>query len=216
MSKLFEAVDNQFETDKIINEFEHPWKNEIPADLIDKLKDNYAGQTISKNRDKAESEGGLIYVANEIGADDFYDVLKALEVMCSEGLAREIDDSTYKINECEVVNEDDQERSEIAIGEERFCPVKGSDEEAALEAAKRALSVYEKRAKIVSLDGTKIEVSIQVDNGERSGYESCPIVITFDPDSFGRAMSIITRPTKITSDFVNTASELLDLLGSEK
>jgi len=64
------------------------------GDLIaEKLK----GKTVSKRKDKAEEPGGLIYEANELGMEDFWDLLKALEGMCSQGRAEEIDDSTYLV-----------------------------------------------------------------------------------------------------------------------
>ena len=54
------------------------------------------GQKISKRRDLAEAPGGLIYEANELGID-MWDLLEALEGMCADGRAREIDDSTYQV-----------------------------------------------------------------------------------------------------------------------
>ena len=54
------------------------------------------GKSVSKRRDTANEPGGLIYEANKLGID-MWDLLEALEGMCNEGRAREIDDSTYKI-----------------------------------------------------------------------------------------------------------------------
>jgi hypothetical protein len=54
-----------------------------------------AGQTISKRKDMAEYEGGLIYEAEKLGIEDFFDLLEALEGLCYQGRAAEIDDSTY-------------------------------------------------------------------------------------------------------------------------
>ena len=60
------------------------------------ISDNLKGQTISKRKDLAEAPGGLIYEANVMGID-MWELLEALEGMCREGRARELDDSTYKI-----------------------------------------------------------------------------------------------------------------------
>lgn len=60
------------------------------------IADNLKGQTISKREDLAEAPGGLIYEANKLGID-MWELLRALEGMCADGRAREIDDSTYKI-----------------------------------------------------------------------------------------------------------------------
>lgn len=62
----------------------------------DLIAENLAGQTVSKRRDLAEQPGGLIYEANLLGID-MWDLLEALEGMCYQGRAMEIDDSTYKI-----------------------------------------------------------------------------------------------------------------------
>lgn len=63
------------------------------GDLIVK---KLAGKTVSKRRDKAEEPGGLIFEADRLGID-MWDLLRALEGMCYDGRAREIDDSTYKV-----------------------------------------------------------------------------------------------------------------------
>lgn len=63
----------------------------------DLICEKLAGQTISKRKDLAEEPGGLIYEANKLGIEDFFDLLKALEGLCYQGRAREIDDSTYLI-----------------------------------------------------------------------------------------------------------------------
>ena len=65
--------------------------------LGDMIQKELAGKTISKRRDLADEPGGLVYEAKELGIDDFWDLLEALEGMCHEGRAREIDDSTYEI-----------------------------------------------------------------------------------------------------------------------
>lgn len=62
----------------------------------DLIADRLKGREVSKRRDTANEPGGLIYEANKLGID-MWDLLEALEGMCREGRAREIDDSTYKI-----------------------------------------------------------------------------------------------------------------------
>ena len=62
----------------------------------DLICDNLSGQTISKRKDLAEQPGGLIYEANQLGID-MWDLLEALEGLCYQGKAYEIDDSTYKV-----------------------------------------------------------------------------------------------------------------------
>lgn len=63
----------------------------------DLIQEELGGRTVSKRKAKAEEPGGLIYEAKQLGIDDFWDLLEALEGMCYEGKAREIDDSTYEI-----------------------------------------------------------------------------------------------------------------------
>ncbi len=55
-----------------------------------------AYKRVSKRKDLAEEPGGLIYEANRIGIDK-WDLLEALEGMCRDGRAVEIDDSTYVV-----------------------------------------------------------------------------------------------------------------------
>lgn len=62
----------------------------------DLVKDNLSGKTVSKRIDLADDPGGLIYEADKLGIDKF-ELLECLEGMCYNGLAREIDDSTYKV-----------------------------------------------------------------------------------------------------------------------
>ena len=62
----------------------------------DLIADNLAGKTISKRIVDADKPGGIKYEAENLGID-LYDLLEALEGMCYEGRAREIDDSTYRI-----------------------------------------------------------------------------------------------------------------------
>ena len=65
----------------------------------DLICNKLAGQTVSKRKDLAEEPGGLIYEANKLGLEDFFDLLKALEGLCYQGRAREVDDSTYLVLE---------------------------------------------------------------------------------------------------------------------
>lgn len=60
------------------------------------IKKNLSGKTVSKRKDLGELPGGLVYEANQLGID-MWDLLEALEGMCYNGDAVEIDDSTYKI-----------------------------------------------------------------------------------------------------------------------
>ena len=62
----------------------------------DLIAENLSGKTVSKRKDLAEEPGGLIYEAEMLGID-MWDLLEALEGMCYQGRAREIDDSTYKV-----------------------------------------------------------------------------------------------------------------------
>ncbi len=55
-----------------------------------------SGKTVSKRKDMAEDPGGLIYEANKLNID-MWEMLEALEGMCRNGDAEEIDDSTYLI-----------------------------------------------------------------------------------------------------------------------
>lgn len=76
-----------------------------------------AGRTVSKRRDKAEEPGGLIFEADRLGID-MWDLLKALEGMCYDGRAREIDDSTYKVFESiegqkDIVCSEDEDEDNI-------------------------------------------------------------------------------------------------------
>ena len=63
----------------------------------DMIQEKYADQIISKRIDEAEKPGGLIYVAKELEMEDEYVLLKALEGMCHERKAREINDGHYSI-----------------------------------------------------------------------------------------------------------------------
>ena len=61
------------------------------------IKTKCSGMTISKRRDEASNPGGIIYEACRIGISDFWSFLRALEGMCYNGLAVEVDDSHYKV-----------------------------------------------------------------------------------------------------------------------
>ena len=62
----------------------------------DLISEKLSGKTVSKRKDLAEAPGGLIYEADELGIN-MWELLEALEGMCHEGRAREIDDSTYLV-----------------------------------------------------------------------------------------------------------------------
>lgn len=62
----------------------------------DLIANTLSGRTVSKRKDLAEAPGGLIYEANQLGID-MWDLLEALEGMCYQNRAHEIDDSTYQI-----------------------------------------------------------------------------------------------------------------------
>ena len=63
------------------------------GDLIVK---NLNGRSISKRVDLANDPGGLVYEANKLGIG-MWDLLGALEGLCYQRRASEIDDSTYYI-----------------------------------------------------------------------------------------------------------------------
>lgn len=57
---------------------------------------NLSGKTVSKSKQLAEMPGGLVYESRRLNLD-MWDLLKALEGMCQDGRAKEIDDSTYLV-----------------------------------------------------------------------------------------------------------------------
>lgn len=63
----------------------------------DLVAENCAGMIISKRADEGEEPGGLIYEAERLGIEDFFDLLKCLEGMCYNGKAAEISDYQYKV-----------------------------------------------------------------------------------------------------------------------
>ena len=78
----------------------------------DLIADRLKGKSVSKRRDTANEPGGLIYEANKLGID-MWNLLEALEGMCNEGRAREIDDSTYKIlGASDLADEEDLPQAE--------------------------------------------------------------------------------------------------------
>lgn len=56
-----------------------------------------SGMIISKRASDGEEPGGLIYEAERLGIEDFFDLLKCLEGMCYNGKAVEISDYQYKV-----------------------------------------------------------------------------------------------------------------------
>ena len=63
----------------------------------DIISEKLKGRKISKRKDRADMPGGLQYEADRLGMDDMFELLEALEGMCYEGRAQEIDDSTYLV-----------------------------------------------------------------------------------------------------------------------
>lgn len=82
----------------------------------DLIADRLRGKSVSKRRDTANEPGGLIYEANKLGID-MWDLLEALEGMCNEGRAREIDDSTYEILGSSNINASRYDEKQFAIEE---------------------------------------------------------------------------------------------------
>ncbi len=64
------------------------------GDLVSK---ECAGMIISKRASEGEEPGGLIYEAERLGIDDFFDLLACLEGMCYNHKAIEISDYQYKV-----------------------------------------------------------------------------------------------------------------------
>ena len=62
----------------------------------DMVQKELKGKQISKNKELAEQEGGLIYEAKKLGISHL-DLLECLEGMCYEQRAAEINDSTYLV-----------------------------------------------------------------------------------------------------------------------
>ncbi len=60
------------------------------------ISEALSGRTISKRKINAKQPGGLIYEAKQLSID-MWDFLEALEGMCCDGRAMEIDDSTYLV-----------------------------------------------------------------------------------------------------------------------
>lgn len=80
------------------SEFGREWYfgKEQADEFGDLIQEKLSGRTVSKRRDLADAPGGLIYEANQLGID-MWDLLGALEGMCYQRRAVEIDDSTYKV-----------------------------------------------------------------------------------------------------------------------
>ena len=63
----------------------------------DLVSEKCSGMIISKRSNESEEPGGLIYEAERLGIDDFFDLLRCLEGMCYNGTAVEISDYQYKV-----------------------------------------------------------------------------------------------------------------------
>ncbi len=61
-----------------------------------KISRELSGKTISKRKSLGEQPGGLVYEAKKLDID-MWDLLEALEGMCADGRAKEVNDSTYLI-----------------------------------------------------------------------------------------------------------------------
>ncbi len=60
------------------------------------ISESLKGRTISKRVNLVYLPGGLVYEAKKLGINE-WDLLAALEGMCRQNKAKEIDDSTYKV-----------------------------------------------------------------------------------------------------------------------
>lgn len=80
------------------------------------IADHLKGKSVSKRKSTANAPGGLIYEANKLGID-MWDLLEALEGMCADGRAEEIDDSTYKILGSSNINASRYDEKQLAIEE---------------------------------------------------------------------------------------------------
>lgn len=70
--------------------------NEELTRIVSNLLSEYKGSKISKMINKVEGKINLLDLANNLGVE-WETLLRTLEYMCSKGLAKEIDDSTYLI-----------------------------------------------------------------------------------------------------------------------
>lgn len=62
------------------------------------IEDKFGGVEISKRIADADKPNGLRTVAKEVGANDEYDIVEALEGMARNGQAEEIEDGVFRIN----------------------------------------------------------------------------------------------------------------------
>lgn len=91
-------VKNKFAEAVVEAAWERGWYfgKEQADEFGDLIADKLGGRTVSKRIDTAKEPGGLEYEADQLGID-MWDLLGALEGMCYQNRAREIDDSTYEI-----------------------------------------------------------------------------------------------------------------------
>lgn len=76
--------------------FDYYFGKEQAEKYGDQISTALSGKKISKRKDKAYEPGGLIHEAIMLNID-MWDLLEALEGMCHDGRASEIDDSTYLV-----------------------------------------------------------------------------------------------------------------------
>lgn len=107
------------------------------------------------------------------------------------------------IEDSESIKEDDEERVEISLGNEKRYVKPGSTEESMLNAAKNKLQGLEDRISNLSLFDNKVEVSF--DNKATGGFSSTKV--TFDKD--GKITEVSTNASLIDTDFLSLASELV-------
>lgn len=77
------------------NEFYYFGKDKA-LEFGDRIQKALKGKRVSKRKATAKLPGGLIYEAEKLNMD-MWNLLEALEGMCCDGRAREIDDSTYLV-----------------------------------------------------------------------------------------------------------------------
>lgn len=80
----------------------------------DMIFDRLYGSYISKAKDRADRPLGIEWTADWLGID-MWDLLEALEGMCHDGRAREVNDSTYLIGEDIGYDEDEEDSRYILV-----------------------------------------------------------------------------------------------------
>lgn len=98
LNDLYDLCDNLNVWVSLDESFDDTWYfgKEEAEQFGDLILKNLTGKKVSKRIEGAENPGGLIYEADKLGIDKF-ELLGALEGLCHQGKAREIDDSTYLV-----------------------------------------------------------------------------------------------------------------------